>query len=81
MDPDPCGGDTDPLDCSKIIETMLKKGGGISNDFFEVWRIVLFSWIRIHKGSGPQPLNTKQLLSNFYVLLVWWGSDRGSAVG
>ena len=26
-------------------------------------------------------LDTKQLLSKFYVLLVWWGGDRGSAVG
>ena len=32
-------------------------------------------WIRI------PTLDTKQLLSKFYVLLVWWGGDRGSAVG
>ena len=33
------------------------------------------TWIRI------PTLDTKQLLSKFYVLLVWWGGDRGSAVG
>ena len=33
------------------------------------------TWIRI------PTLDTKQLLSKFYVLLVWWGGDRGSTVG
>ena len=75
MDPDPRGGDTDPLDYSKY---MWKEGGGISNDFIEVWRIVLFSWIRIHKGSEPQPLNTKQLLNNF--MYCWFGRETTGAL-
>ena len=41
MDPDPREGDTDPLDYSKHIEKMWKeRGGGINNDFNEVWRIL-----------------------------------------
>ena len=42
MDPDPRGGDMDPLDYSKHIEKMWKEGGGISNDFNEVWRNIIF---------------------------------------
>ena len=61
MDPDPHRGDTDPIDYSKHRDKMCKRGRGISNDFIEVRRIVLFF----------QPLDAEQLLSNFYVLLVW----------
>ena len=43
MDPDPRGGDTDPLNYSKYIEKMWKEGGGgISNNFNGVWRNIIF---------------------------------------
>ena len=53
MDPDPRGGNTDPLDYSKHVDKMWKKRGGISKDFIEVWRIVLFSW-----DPDPQGIRT-----------------------
>ena len=52
MDPDPRGGDTDPLDYSKNIDTMLKRRGGISNDFIEVWRNIIFLY------PDPQGIQT-----------------------
>ena len=81
MDPDPLGGDLDPIDYSipwELIEG--KMGVGIVTPlgcgrFYYFPDPVPQSWIRI------PTLDTKQLLSKFYVLLMWWGGDRGSAVG
>ena len=52
IDPDPYGGDTDPIDYSKY---MWKKGGGISNDFIEVWRNIIFPGSGSTKDPDPAP--------------------------
>ena len=54
MDPNPHRGDTDPINYSKHIDRMCK-GGGISDDFIEVWQIVLFSKSGSTRYPGPAP--------------------------
>ena len=80
IDPDLLGGDTDPLDYSKYIEKMWKEGGVLVTTSMECGGI-LFSLDPDPQRIRTQPLNTKQFLGKIYVLLVWWGNNRGSAVG
>ena len=80
MDPNPCGRDTDPLDYINILKKCEKRGGVLVTISMECGGILL-SLDPDPQRIRTQPLNTKQLLNKFYVLLVWWGSDRGSAVG
>ena len=70
MDPNPCGRDTDPLDYSKYIEKCEKRGGVLVTTSMECGGI-LFSLDPDPQRIRTQPLNTKQFLGQFYVLLVW----------
>ena len=70
MDPDPLGGDLDPIDYSILWELKGKMGVGIMTPlgcggFYYSPDPGPQTWIRI------PTLHTKQLMSKFYVLLVW----------
>ena len=59
----------------------MKRGGGVLVTISMECGGILLSLAPDLQRIRTQPLNTKQFLVNFFVLLVWLKSDRDSSVG